>query len=280
MRLEGVESDAELDASHARQGERTELLLNLEQTTTQNVVEHYTASKAGRGRGETMEYGQFCPIAKALEIVGEKWTVLIIRELLMGGNRFNEMQRGLAMISPTILNKRLATLVEHGLVLKKKLPGLQGHAYYPTESCKQLLPVLKGLGDWGMHWARDGMPDADLDVGLLMLYLERSVRLDKLIAEETVIRFRFTDFTEAPDWWLVATPREVEVCIKDPGKEVDVYFTCPVRTMVEVWMGDLPYRKALREKRITAVGAPVLTKNIFDWLSPSVFADLPSAEAI
>ena len=96
-----------------------------------------------------MEYGQFCPIAKALEIVGEKWTVLIIRELLMGASRFNELQRGLSLMSPTILNKRLASLAEHGLVLKKKLPGQQGHAYYPTDSCKQLLPVIKSLGDWG-----------------------------------------------------------------------------------------------------------------------------------
>lgn len=108
-----------------------------------------------------MEYGQFCPIAKALEIVGEKWTVLIIRELLMGGSRFNELQRGLCLISPTILNKRLATLAEHGLVLKKKLPGQQGYAYYATESCKQLLPVIKSLGDWGMRWARDGLTDRD-----------------------------------------------------------------------------------------------------------------------
>lgn len=227
-----------------------------------------------------MEYGQFCPIAKALEIVGEKWTVLIIRELLMGGSRFNELQRGLCLISPTILNKRLATLAEHGLVLKKKLPGQQDYAYYATESCKQLLPVIKSLGDWGMRWARDGLTDRDFDVGLLMLYLERSIRTDRLIGEQTVIHFRFTDVSEMANWWIVATPEEVEVCHKDPGKDVDVYFTCAVRTMVELWMGDLSYRKALRAEQIKAVGAPVLTRDIFSWLSPSVFADLPPAEEI
>ena len=227
-----------------------------------------------------MEYGQFCPIAKALEIVGEKWTVLIIRELLMGGSRFNELQRGLCLISPTILNKRQATLAEHGLVLKKKLPGQQGYAYYATESCKQLLPVIKSLGDWGMRWARDGLTDRDFDVGLLMLYLERSIRTDQLIGEQTVIHFRFTDVSEMANWWIVATPEEVEVCHKDPGKDVDVYFTCAVRTMVELWMGDLSYRKALRAEQIKAVGAPVLTRDIFSWLSPSVFADLPPAEEI
>jgi DNA-binding HxlR family transcriptional regulator len=227
-----------------------------------------------------MEYGQFCPIAKALEIVGEKWTVLIIRELLMGGSRFNELQRGLSLISPTILNKRLASLADYGLVLKKKLPGQQGYAYYPTDSCKQLLPVIKSLGDWGMRWARDGMSDRDFDIGLLMLYLERSVRTDKLIGDETVIHFKFTDVDHMADWWLIATPDEVDVCHKDPGKDVDVYFTCTVRTMVDLWMGDLTYKRALREDQIKAVGAPVLTRNIFTWLQPSVFADLPSAEEI
>jgi len=227
-----------------------------------------------------VEYGQFCPIAKALEIVGEKWTVLIIRELLMGASRFNELQRGLSLMSPTILNKRLASLAEHGLVLKKKLPGQQGHAYYPTDSCKQLLPVIKSLGDWGMRWARDGLSDRDLDIGLLMLYLQRSVRTDKLIGDETVIHFRFTDVAQLANWWIVATPDEVDVCHTDPGKEVDVYFTCTVRTLVDLWMGDLSYRKALRDQLIKAVGAPVLTRNIFAWLEPSIFADLPSAEEI
>ena len=73
-----------------------------------------------------MEYGQFCPVAKAMEILGEKWTMLIVRELLMGGTRFNELQRGLSLISPTILTKRLNDLAESGLVIKKKIPGQRG----------------------------------------------------------------------------------------------------------------------------------------------------------
>ena len=216
-----------------------------------------------------MGYGQFCPIAKSLEIIGEKWTLLIIRELLMGGSRFSELQRGLRLVSPTILTKRLASLADHGLVVKKRLAGQSGYAYYPTESCKQLLPVLVALGDWGMRWARENMLDQDYDVELLMLYLQRSVRPDKLIGEETVIRFKFTDIKDMPDWWLVAT-----------AEEVDVYFTCTVRTMAEIWMGTLSYKKALREKRITAVGAPALTRNIFAWMNPSIFDDLPSAVQI
>ena len=139
-----------------------------------------------------MEYGQFCPVAKATEIIGEKWTILIIRELLMGGSRFNELQRGLSLISPTLLSKRLESLSQHGLAVKKKIPGQKGYEYFPTESCKELLPVIRSLGDWGMHWARTNLSEKDYDVELLMIYLKRSIVPDKLIGNETVIHFHFT----------------------------------------------------------------------------------------
>lgn len=227
-----------------------------------------------------MEYGQFCPIAKASEIIGEKWTLLIIRELLMGARRFNEMQRGLSLISPTILTKRLNSLVDHGLVLKKKIPGQQGYEYFPTESCKELLPIIKSLGDWGMRWARDNLTESDYDVELLMLYLQRSIRSDKLVGDETVIRFKFTDIKDLSNWWLIARDKDVDVCVKDPGKDVDVYFTCPVKTLIDVWMGDLSYRKAVNSNKLKVVGPSALTRNIFTWMDVSIFADLPSADEI
>ena len=93
-----------------------------------------------------MEFGQFCPIAKATEILGEKWTILIVREILMGSTRFNELQRGLSMISPAVLTKRLNTLADYGLIMKKKLPGQRGHQYLPTQSAEELLPIFMDLG--------------------------------------------------------------------------------------------------------------------------------------
>jgi len=227
-----------------------------------------------------MEYGQFCPVAKATEIIGEKWTILIIRELLMGGTRFNVLQRGLSLISPTILTKRLNSLLDCGLVVKKKIPGQQGYEYFPTDACKELLPVIKLLGDWGMRWAREHMLDTEYDVELLMLYLQRSVRTDKLIGNETVIRFKFTDIKVPADWWLIANTDDVDVCNKDPGKDVDVYLTSTVRTMVDIWMGDLSYKKAIKEDSLKTVGPPVLTRNIFSWMNSSIFADLPPAVEI
>ena len=227
-----------------------------------------------------MEYGQFCPIAKATEIIGEKWTLLIIRELLMGGTRFNELQRGLSLISPTILSRRLDSLAEHGLVVKKKIPGQRGHEYFPTESCQALLPVIRSLGDWGMVWARSNLTEKDYDVELLMLYLKRSIRPEKLPGKETVIRFNFTDIEQYPEWWLVSRGNEIDLCVKDPGKDIDVYFTTSVKTMADIWMGDNSYRRAIREGTLKVVGDKALTHNITDWMKNSIFTDLPAASEI
>jgi len=191
-----------------------------------------------------MEYGQFCPIAKASEIIGEKWTLLIIRELLMGGSRFNELHRGLSLISPTILSKRLDSLSEQGLVLKKKIPGQRGYEYFPIQSCQELLPILRALGNWGMRWARSNLTEKDFDVELLMLYLKRSIVPSKLIGSESGIRFKFTDIKKHSDWWMIVKAEEIDLCVNDPGKDIDVYFTSSVKTMADIWMGDNTYKKA------------------------------------
>jgi len=227
-----------------------------------------------------MEYGQFCPISKATEIVGEKWTVLIIRELLMGGTRFNELQRGLSLISPTMLSKRLDSLASYGLVLKKKIPGQKGYEYFPTESCKELLPVILALGEWGMRWAQSNITEKDYDVELLMLYLKRSVVPEKLVGKETVIRFHFTDIKEFPNWWLVVNGNDIDLCVNDMGKDVDVYFTSTVKTMADIWMGNCSYKKAQQSGSIKIVGDKLLVRNITSWMPNSVFADLPSASEI
>jgi len=227
-----------------------------------------------------MEYGQFCPVAKATEIIGEKWTLLVIRELLMGGTRFNELQRGLSHISPTMLSRRLDSLAEHGLVLKKKIPGQKGFEYFPTKSCQELLPIIKSLGDWGMRWARSNLTEKDYDVELLMVYLKRSIVHEKLIGKETVIRFKFTDIEEYPDWWLVVTADDIDLCVNNPGKDVDVYFTSNVKTMADIWMGDTTYRKAIRAGDLKIVGDRNLTSNITAWMANSIFTDLPSARDI
>ena len=227
-----------------------------------------------------MDYGQFCPISKAVEILGDKWTLLIVRELLMGGRRYSELQRGLSQISPTILSKRLDSLSRYGLVLKKKIPNQKGYEYFPTKSCSELLPIIKSLGDWGMRWAKSNLTEKDYDVELLMLYLQRSVNPENLVGDETVIRFKFTDIKEFPDWWMVVEDNKVDLCTNDPGKEVDVYFTTTVKTMVDVWMGWSTYRKAIAQDELKLVGPKVLIKNVSAWMEDSIYADAAPASSI
>jgi DNA-binding HxlR family transcriptional regulator len=218
-------------------------------------------------------YGQFCPISKAAEILGEKWTILILRELLMGARRFNELQRGLGDISPAMLTARLKSLEIQGMLAKRKIPGQKGYEYFPTEACQALLPVLISLGEWGLCWARHHVIDADFDVEFLMLYLERSIDPTKLVGDESVIQFQFTDLQEQRDWWLLVRDDKIDLCLKDPGKDIDVYFTCTTRTMHDVWMGDRSYRDAIKSGDLHVQGDPALTRNISAWLRPSAFID-------
>jgi DNA-binding HxlR family transcriptional regulator len=228
-----------------------------------------------------MKYGQFCPIAKATEILGERWTILIVRELLAGARRFNELQRGLGDISPALLSARLKSLEGQGLVLRRRIPGQRGFEYFPTAACQALGPAIVALGEWALCWARETLCDEDFDVELLMLYLERSIDVSELPGTETIIQFKFTDLSEQRDWWVLVRDREVEICISPPGRDVHVFFTTDVRTMSEVWMGDRTYREAILSGDLIIEGEPALTRTIRSWLRPSMFAQskrqLPSA---
>lgn len=222
-----------------------------------------------------MKYGQFCPIAKATEILGERWTILIVREFLAGGRRFNELQRGLGDISPALLSARLKSLEQAGLIVRRRIPGQRGFEYFPTPSCEALAPAILALGEWGMCWARERLSNDEFDVALLMLYLERSVDPAELPGDETVIRFKFTDLPEQKDWWLLVRNGEVDICMSPPGRDVHVFFTATVRTMSEIWMGDRTYRDSVLSGDLTIEGEPALTRRIGSWLKPSMFANAP-----
>lgn len=227
-----------------------------------------------------MKYGQFCPIAKAAEVLGDKWSLLIVRELLMGANRFNVLQRGLGCISPTILTKRLNEMSDAGIVIKKKIQGQKGYEYFLTECGKELFPVIEQFRTWGMRWARGGMPESDLDPDLFMLYMERSIVHEKMIGNETIVRFRFTDISELNNWWLIVKSGTVDACISDPGKDIDVYITTDLRTMIELWMGEKSYKKAMASGELTVVGPKELTRNMSSWINNSIFEGIPPAKEI
>lgn len=219
-----------------------------------------------------MQFGQFCPIAKATEILGEKWTILILREILMGSTRFNELQRGLSMISPAVLSKRLSTLDEYELIVKRKIQGQKGYEYLPTSAAKELLPIFIDLGNWGMRWTREHLTDIDFDVDFLMLYLQRSILPEKLPGNKVTIRFQFTDVKTNPDWWVLVNGDIVDICTNDPCREVDVYFTCTVKCLSNIWMGETSYRKEIRAGNLKLVGHKSFTKDVTAWMSNCMFA--------
>jgi DNA-binding HxlR family transcriptional regulator len=227
-----------------------------------------------------MKYSQFCPIAKSLEILGEKWTLLIIRELLMGGSRFGELQRGLGTMSPALLSKRLDNLARHNLIVRRKNPGERGFAYYPTDQTKELMPVLEAFGAWGLRWMKENLVDEDYDIEFLMLYLERSIVPENLVGAETVIHFHFMDLSVHPQWWIVVQNGSVEVCCKDPGKDVDIYLTTEVSVMTDVWLGHRSYRDVIENDALKLIGPSRLTNTVEKWMTVCGFAELPDARSM
>jgi len=223
------------------------------------------------------EYGQFCPVAKAGDIIGERWTVLILRELLLGTTRYNEFQRALSRISPTLLSKRLKMLEEKGLVIRKRPPGARSHEYHLTACGRELEPLIEQLAVWGMRWARGQMTDSELDVEFLMWDLQRRLQTDQLPGGETVLCFMFEEQERFKSWWLVACPDGVDLCSENPGKEVDLYINTTVRDLAGVWRGDVPVATALREKTVRTHGNASLARSIQNWLGICLYADIEPA---
>jgi len=227
-----------------------------------------------------MNHKQFCPIALGMDVIGDKWTLLIVRELLSGSTRFNELQRGLGNISPTLLTKRLNAMNATGLLLKKRIPGQRGYEYFPTKACEELFPVIEQIGIWGMHWARSQLSEEDFDLELLMLYLEKSIQPEQLVGKQTVIKFNFKDVDKFNEWWIVVNGNNVDVCVHDPRREIDIYFNVGVRTMCELWMGDITYKKAMQAGKLEMLGSKLLIQNVEEWLKPSIFAGVQPASEI
>lgn len=224
-------------------------------------------------------YGQFCPVAKAMEIIGEKWTMLILRELLLGTTRFADLQRAISRISPTILSRRLKMLEEKGLVMRKRGAGKDTFEYHLTPSGKELHDILIPIAVWGMRWARSQLSDEELDVGFLMWDIRRNIKTEHLPSGQTVLCFSFPDVPDkaatkrTSSWWYVIDDEDVDLCDEDHFKDVDLYVTSDLRTMVEIWEGDRDLRKAIEDEAVTVVGNRDLIRTMPKWfgLSPRAF---------
>jgi DNA-binding HxlR family transcriptional regulator len=221
-----------------------------------------------------VDYGQFCPVAKATELIGERWTILIIRELVLGTRRFSDFQRALSRISPSLLTKRLKDLEKAGILVKKTQQGRRGYEYFLTPAGRQLSPVIEHLATWGMRWARGQLTDRELDVEFLMWEIQRRLDTGALPDGETVLCFIFEELTQFKSWWVVINGDEVDLCTSNPGKDVDLYISSTVRTMVEVWEGELGLKTAQRKKLLKTNGNSQLVKTLSEWFGICLYADV------
>lgn len=213
-------------------------------------------------------YGQFCPVAKAMEILGERWTALIIRELISGSARFNDLRRGNPLISPTLLSQRLKSLEHAGIVVRREGEKPGGAIEYRlTEAGRELTPIIMQLGVWGQRWTRSQLAAEDYDPALLMWDVRRKIDVEQFPLERTVVRFEFIDApAKTRFWWLVVDHGEVDLCLKPPGYEFDLEVRTDVRTMVEVWMGRASVQAHLTKGDLQVRGASPLRKHIHRWL--------------
>lgn len=220
------------------------------------------------------DYGQFCPVAKATELLGERWTILILRELFLGTHRYSEFQRALSRISPSLLTKRLKQLEAAGILVRKVQQGRKGHDYFLTPVGKELAPIVEHLATWGMRWARGQLDENELDVEFLMWDIQTRLQTDKLADGETVLCFIFNGLTNFNSWWLVIRDGEVDLCTENPGKDVDLYIKTTLRCLIEIWNGDVDIRNALNKEQINTQGDTQLARTMPDWLGICLYADV------
>jgi len=218
-------------------------------------------------------YGQFCPVAKAMEVLDERWTLLVLRELLTGSRHFNELRRGVPKMSPALLSKRLRSLERAG-VIRRTTEG--GRSTYTVTPCgEELRPVVEALGAWGVRWIGE-LGEEDLDPHLLMWDLQRTVPVEAWPRGRTVLAFRFTDVeARSGRWWLCVDGDDVDLCDYDPGYEVTGTVESTLRTMTEIWRGDRAWADALRTGLVDVAGPMTLGRDVPRWLGQSTLAAVP-----
>ena len=221
-------------------------------------------------------YGQYCPIAKATEVVGERWTNLVVRELAAGSHTFNDLRKGLPLMSPSLLSTRLKTLEQAGVVERRTTN--QHVDYRLNKAGEELAQIIWQLGTWGHRWVRSDLAAEDLDPSLLVWDIHRTIDPGFFKAPRTVIRIEFTDYaSKLRFWWLVITRDNVDVCYQDPGYELDLEISTDLKTLTAAWMGDTTIMKAVREKSVVLSGSTHLKKTIAVWLGTNYYADVKRA---
>jgi DNA-binding HxlR family transcriptional regulator len=220
------------------------------------------------------DYGEACPVSRATSVLCERWTLQIVREMLLGATRFSEFQKYLPRISPSLLKTRLSSLEHSGVVIRKRIPEKRGYEYHLSPAGKALRPVVLELGKWGMQWVYDGLTDDQLNVVVLLREIALFLKTDQLPSGDTILQFTFTDFEDNAKRYILVHGDKREVCDENPGYEVDVYFRSTLRTLSEIWWGDMALPAACDDKSLQVTGQPTYTRNLARWFPVSSFATL------
>jgi DNA-binding HxlR family transcriptional regulator len=220
-------------------------------------------------------YGQVCPVAQAAELLTERWTPLVIRELLAGSRRFNDIQRGVPLMSSALLSERLKTLERFGVVERRPIVGGRGHEYGLTTAGEELRPWVELMGVWGQRWVRREVTPEEADPALLMWDMRRNINVDRLPDRRIVVRFSFRGAPKRKrSWWLILARPEPDLCLTDPGFGVDLTVRTDAVTMAEVWVGDLDLAGAIRSRRIVLEGSSHLMRAFPGWLRLSPLTEV------
>ncbi|HWW63048.1 MAG TPA: helix-turn-helix domain-containing protein, partial [Thermoanaerobaculia bacterium] len=218
-------------------------------------------------------YGQFCSVSRTLDLLGDRWTLLIVRELLCGSSRFNDIRRGVPRISRTILSARLRQLVESGVVARG------GSTYELTDEGRELAAVVRELGTWGQRWLPRTLPREQLDVDTLLWDMRRRVRIEELPATPVVARIAFTDIRgRASVRFLLLRRSEVSICSTNPGFPEELRITTPLRTLTAWWRGDLSLTNA-RAEGLLVEGRREWVRAFPRWFERYLFAEVAPARA-
>jgi DNA-binding HxlR family transcriptional regulator len=203
-------------------------------------------------------YAQYCPIVRAVEVLGERWTILIVRELLNGVRRFNELSRGLPGLSRALLARRLRQLEAAGLVVHAADGG-----YDPTPAGEELRPIVTAMAEWGArHCFGDPRPD-ELDPETLMWWFHGRVDTSA-VPRRAVVEVDIADRGRL--FWLVIEPDDASVCYTHPGFEVDAVLRSDLATLYRMWEGEFDLLDAVHDGSITLTGPRWVVSGLPEWL--------------
>jgi len=224
-------------------------------------------------------YGQYCPVAKATEVLGDRWTLLIVSEMTVGAHRFNDIARGLPRISRSLLSQRLRFLERAGIVDRRVGSTSRSTEYHLTAAGEELIPLITALGEWGARWAFGEPQPDELHPILLLWWMRGRVNREAFPPGRTVVGFEFRDGKGS--YWLLLHREDVSVCLQDPGFDLDLRVDADLFTLYEVWVGRRDLAGAMVDEMVRIIGPTSLKRAFPSWfaLSPIAYAVRAAREA-